>query len=83
MLWSSVGSIVRRVENRLFSSNRSPAMAKISSLTIGGTGISIHSCLGRSRLLQQRGEIPPRCRKARVILSLADSSVLPKQAVPL
>ena len=45
---SMLGSMVRRGAKRLLSASRSAARAKVSSLTIAGTGISIHSSRGRS-----------------------------------
>ncbi len=54
----------------------------VSSVTSAGTGISIHSSRGRSRLALLRLGTPPRTRSARVVRSRIAARVLPKQAVP-
>jgi hypothetical protein len=59
--------MVRPGAYRLFYSRFSWARAKLSALTKGGTGISIHSVRGRSWFALLRIAKPPRKRSGRVM----------------
>ena len=80
---SSDGTFAFREANRLLSSSRCWTRANVSSSTRAGTGIPVHSSLGRSAVLTWRGTVRPARRAVR--FSPAGSwtaRVLPNTAVP-
>src|SRR5271157_3440036 len=74
--------MVRRRDRILFSCRSSWARAKLSSLTSGGTWISIHSSRGRSWPAVVLGVTTPRRRCGRMTRVRAETRVLPKLATP-
>ena len=57
--------VLLRVANFLLSASRCCTRAKVSSSTIAGTGISVHSSRGRSTALTGRGTVRPCSRATR------------------